>query len=123
MTRNEKAAGETAASNAAMGLEQEVQEHQFTQGNSAAGEPTIADDDLFNPERVRVSGDTLAGVSVEKQLTTVPVRRPSRQAFIRVHPDEAYRLDTLLLELKDEGEIYLLAKALAADLPGAHLAR
>ena len=54
------------------------------------------DDDLFNPENLRVTGDTLNGVNVEKLLTTVPVRRPSKQSFVRVHPDAAYRLDTII---------------------------
>ena len=31
-------------------------------------------------------------VGVKKLLTTVPVRKPNRQEFVRVHPDPAYRL-------------------------------
>ena len=82
-----------------------------------------ANDDLFDPEKLRVRGDHLNGVTVQKLLTTVPVKRPGKQSFIRVHPDEAYRLDTVLLELKDEDEVYLLAPQLAIDLPGARVAR
>ena len=70
-----------------------------------------------------MSASVLNGVHVEKLLTSIPVRKPGKQAFIRVHPDEAYRLDTMLLELKDEGEVYLLAPQLAPDLPGARVAR
>ena len=81
------------------------------------------DDDLFNPEKLRVNGNHLNGVGVEKMLTAVPVRRPSKQSFIRVHPNGEYRLDTVLLELKDEGETYLLSPQLAIDLPGARVAR
>jgi hypothetical protein len=85
---------------------------------------TIQDDsDLFNPEKLRVSGDTLNGVNVEKLLTTVPVRKPGRQSFVRVHPDEAYRLDTAILTLKDEGEVYLVLPQLAIDLPGTRVER
>jgi hypothetical protein len=80
-------------------------------------------DDLFDPEKLRVRGDHLNGVTVQKLLTTVPVKRPGKQSFIRVHPDESYRLDTVLLELKDEDEVYLLAPQLAIDLPGARVAR
>jgi len=45
---------------------------------------------------------------VAKILTKIPVRKPDRQAFIRVHPDPAYHLQTSLLELKDEREFYLI---------------
>jgi hypothetical protein len=31
-------------------------------------------------------------VGVKKLLTTVPVRKPNRQEFVRVHRDPAYRL-------------------------------
>ncbi len=31
-------------------------------------------------------------VGVKKLLTTVPVRKPNRQDFVRVHPDPGYRL-------------------------------
>jgi hypothetical protein len=85
--------------------------------------PVQRDDDLFDPTKLRVNGNLANGIGVEKLLTTVPVRRPGRQSFVRVHPDEAYRLDTVLLELKDEGETYLLAAQLAAELPGARVAR
>jgi hypothetical protein len=80
-------------------------------------------DDLFNPDNLRVRGDHLNGVNVEKLLTTVPIRKPGRQSFVRVHPDEAYRLDTVLLESKDESETYLITPALASELPGARVAR
>jgi hypothetical protein len=41
----------------------------------------------------------------------VPVRKPSNEWFFRVHPDPTYSLQTTVLELKDEGEIYLLNPA------------
>jgi len=45
---------------------------------------------------------------VKKVLVTVPVRKPDKQWFIRVHPDPAYRLSTAILELKEERESYLV---------------
>ena len=91
-----------------------------TAGSSSS---SSSNEDLFSLANLRVSGDTLNGVNVEKLLTTVPVRKPGKQSFVRVHPDEAYRLDTVLLELKDESETYLLAQQLAMELPGARVAR
>src|SRR5262249_52791911 len=49
-------------------------------------------------------------------LLTVPVRKPDRQWFIRVHPDEAYRLAVLVLELRDEREHYLVDPSLGPSL-------
>ena len=51
-------------------------------------------------------------------LTTVPVRKPNNQDFIRVHPDEAYRLSPAIIELKEDREVYLVPPAIAAQLPG-----
>jgi hypothetical protein len=47
------------------------------------------------------------------------LRKPSRQDFVRVHPDPAYRFaPAALIEIKDEGELYLVTPALAPDLVG-----
>ena len=54
---------------------------------------------------------------VKKALLHVPVRRPDRQWFVRVHPSEEYRRDVALIDLKDEGETYLVLPHLCADLP------
>lgn len=63
--------------------------------------------DPFDPAVLRMAG--MADVEVEKVLTAVPVRRPKRTEFVRVHPD--YVLDTLLLEREGEmdREVYLVA--------------
>jgi hypothetical protein len=50
-------------------------------------------------------------VGVKKLLTTVPVRKPNRQDFVRVHPDPEYRLTpAATIEVKDDGEIYLVTR-------------
>ncbi len=74
--------------------------------------------DPFNVEGLRLSQDFASSIGVKKLLTTVPVRKPDSQAFVRVHPDEAYRLETAVLELKEEREIYLVDKRLWPELPG-----
>jgi hypothetical protein len=51
------------------------------------------------------------------------VRKPDRQSFIRVHPDQAYRLEVAMLELKDDREIYLVDPSTASELPGEVNAR
>ena len=69
-------------------------------------------------EALRVSQDFVKQVGVKKLLTTVPVKKPNRQDFVRVHPDSSYRLDTMLLNLKEEREVYLVAPELRNEMPG-----
>ena len=69
-------------------------------------------------ERLRLSQDFTNKVGVKKAIITVPVRKPDRQWFVRVHADEAWRLETAVLELRDERETYLVDPELWPELPG-----
>jgi hypothetical protein len=62
--------------------------------------------DPFDPEALRAGA--LADVDVEKVLTAVPVRKPGRTEFVRVHHDHV--LDVLLLEVNSglDREHYLV---------------
>ena len=51
-------------------------------------------------------GDSLG---VKKMITRVPVQKPSKTTFFRSRQGEAWRLSVMILELKDDGEIYLVA--------------
>ena len=73
--------------------------------------------DPFDPAHLRISQDFEAQLGVKKALVTVPVKKPNRQSFVRVHPDPAYTLTTAILELKEEGENYLVAPSLVPELP------
>ena len=85
-------------------------------GSSDEPKPKRATPDPFDPASLRISQDFSAGLGVKKMVLTVPVRKPSREWFVRVHPDESYRLQTGLLELKEERELYLVAPDLWPDL-------
>ena len=62
-----------------------------------------------------LSEDFHAGAA-HKVLTTVPVRKPPRESFVRTHPEpESWQLFALL-ELKEVGKTYLLMPAVAAAL-------
>ncbi len=65
-------------------------------------------DPLFDIEKLRISADYAATLGATKVITMVPVRKPDRQVFIRVHPDEHYQLPTLVLELREDRETYLV---------------
>jgi len=71
-------------------------------------------DDPYDLAKLRVSQDFLETAPVKKLLTTVPMRKPGPQDFVRVHPSPAYRDLVALLELKDDREIYVVN---LADVP------
>ncbi|MFA5924749.1 MAG: hypothetical protein WC856_26260 [Methylococcaceae bacterium] len=83
-----------------------------------SSEKPAASSSLFDPSKLRLSQNFAESVGVKKLVTTVPVRKPNKQDFIRVHPDPAYRLETAVLELKEERETYLVAPDLWLELPG-----
>jgi hypothetical protein len=58
----------------------------------------------FDLSRLRLSQNFADAIGVKKALITVPVRKPGRQDFVRVHPDPAFRIETAVIELKDENE-------------------
>jgi hypothetical protein len=64
----------------------------------------------------RLTDDFHASVGVKKALVVVPVRTPDKAWFVRVHPDEAYRLQTAVLDLKEEREVYLIDPKLRSEL-------
>lgn len=74
--------------------------------------------DPFDPSKLRLSQGMTAAQGVKKHLTTLPVRKPSKEWFVRCHPDPSYRLETYVLELKEDGEIYLVAPELWDQLAG-----
>lgn len=53
---------------------------------------------------------------VKKVLTTVPVRKPSNQAFGRVHPSDEWRQSALILQLKEDGDCYFVHPSLYGEL-------
>lgn len=78
----------------------------------------LTSNDLFDLSRLRLSQDYLEAVAVKKALLTVPVRKPNNQEFVRVHPGEEMHLETAVLEIKLDREIYIVEPALWPDLAG-----
>jgi hypothetical protein len=71
--------------------------------------------DLAN---LRLSQSFTETAGVKKLLKTVPVRKPKPQDWVRVHPDPEMRGNFPLIELKDEGEEYVIAGPLVTELVG-----
>lgn len=65
---------------------------------------------------VRLSQDFSVLAATEKLLTHVPVRRPAKHVFFRVHPDEAYRLEAAIVEIDSE-DTYLIHPNVLSAIP------
>jgi hypothetical protein len=70
----------------------------------------------FDLDRLRLPQDFSSAIGAKKLLTTVPVRKPHRQEFVRVHPEESWRIQSAVLELKEDRETYFVEQSLWADL-------
>ena len=77
--------------------------------DAPTGAPFLPDGDPFsNLDNLRIDPGYLSQPAAKKLLTTVPVRKPGKQDFFRVHPSADYRLTAALIELKDEREVYVV---------------
>jgi hypothetical protein len=72
-------------------------------------------DPFGDVEALRLSPDATT-VAVRRVITRVPVRKPGNQEFFRVHPEERYRLDIGIIDLRDDRESYLIHPQLREEL-------
>jgi hypothetical protein len=82
--------------------------------NGEAAAAPVADP--FDPASLRLSSDAAAGLGVRKALLTVSVRKPDKTWWVRTHADAVYRLETAVIELKEDRETYLVAPTLWPQL-------
>jgi hypothetical protein len=74
--------------------------------------------DPFDPASLAINGNPSEAIGAKRTLVTVPVRKPNRQEFFRVNPEESHALQMAVLELKSEREIYAVVPEIAMALPG-----
>ena len=74
--------------------------------------------DPFDPAQYRITEESIASLGVTEQLVSIRCRKPGKAEFVRVHPDPAYSLQTHVIELKDERELYLVKPHLWPQLVG-----
>jgi hypothetical protein len=73
----------------------------------------------FDPASLRLNQSFADTVGVKKLLTTVPVRKPNRQEFVRVRSESAFRLTpAAVIELKEDREVYLVRPDILPAVPG-----
>jgi hypothetical protein len=73
-------------------------------------------EDPFDLAKLRLDPEFFEGTSVKRLLTTVPVKKPGNQDFVRIHPSLEYRETLAFIELRDDREVYLITAA-AANVP------
>ena len=80
--------------------------------------PTDPAPDPFDLASLRLNPSFVETAGVKKLLTTVPVRRPNKQEYVRVHPSHDYRENFAVIDLKDDREDYLVRPEILPDLAG-----
>jgi hypothetical protein len=81
----------------------------------AVDNPTTSPDP-YDPANLRLTPDMTASLGVKKLAISVPVRKPDKSWFIRVHTDPDYQLKTAVIELKEDREMYLVSPSLWPSL-------
>ena len=76
--------------------------------------PSLAD--KFDPQRLRISQNFGQVTATQKKLTSVPVNKPNKQQWVRVHPDASYRLDVAIIEMKEDNHMYVVEPSLVPEL-------
>jgi hypothetical protein len=71
-----------------------------------------------NLEAIRLSPDATATAGTREVLRHVPVRKPNRTEFVRVHPDADMQLATGVFVDREEREIFFVIPDLRAELAG-----
>lgn len=78
--------------------------------------PAPAVDFFASLDALRVTPTRTEEPMIKQVLATVPVRKPSKEWFFKVHPE--YSLDTLVLELKEDSATFLVSPTLQLALQG-----
>jgi hypothetical protein len=78
----------------------------------------VSDKGELDLESLRLSQNFADVAGVKKAFLTIPVRKPHRHEFVRVHPEDAMSFQTAVLELKEKRETYLVAPELWNIVPG-----
>jgi hypothetical protein len=74
--------------------------------------------DPFSLDNLSVAGTSAEDLGIERPILHIPVDKPGRQDFFRVHPDPAYRLTARIIKLEAERETYLVTRPIWPAIPG-----
>jgi hypothetical protein len=71
-----------------------------------------------NLEAIRLSPDAAATAGTHEVLRHVPVRKPNRTEFVRVHPDAGMQIATGVFVDREERETFFVVPELRVELAG-----
>ena len=77
-----------------------------------------ASDDPYDLSRLRINPEMLETTGVKKLLTTVPVRKPLAQDFVRVRPEPQLSGNARLHRIEDDRETYIVDLGAVPELQG-----
>lgn len=84
--------------------------------------PSTCELEKFDLASLRLPQNFTETARVKQLLTTVPVKKPSPQDFVRVHPGEDYRENFAVIDLKEDREVYLIrGRELVGELTGEYV--
>jgi hypothetical protein len=86
--------------------------------NSDDNSPRAAANVFDDLEALRLSPEDAATVGTREILSRVPVRKPLRTEFFRVHPDADMQLATGVFIDREEGETYFVTPELRSAMSG-----
>lgn len=71
---------------------------------------------LLDLSKLRLTQNFGDSVGVKKLLNTVPVRKPLKTEFFRVHPDSNRSINFGFIEIKEESQLFLVSDSLQGEL-------
>ena len=83
---------------------------------SKASPTSAAADSFTDLNQLRLNQDFVGMVGTAKPIGKIPLRKPSKESFIRVHPADEFRILTNVIELKEDRETYFVVPKLWPDL-------
>src|SRR5205823_6775029 len=81
-------------------------------------ETPVAAPDPFDVERLRLAHTDPTAIGVEELLTEVRYKKPTKDAFFRVHPSPSYTARVGIIDLSGRDESYFVDPTLWAALAG-----
>ena len=93
-----------------------MNQNEFSAITSATAQASNFSAGGLDLNSLRLSQEFNEGVGVKKVVTTIPMRKPGNQTFIQVHPNPEFRFQTAMLQLKDDGECYLVTREVMAEV-------
>ena len=71
---------------------------------------TAAKQPQFNLDAIRLKPSYGESISVRRHITRLPVRKPLKTEFFRTRRDEDWQLNTVLLEVREDNEVFLFTR-------------